>query len=348
MKIAIVGAGALGGYVGGHLSKFGRDVTLIDPWPEHVEAMRNEGLTLGGLTEPENFTVKVNALHLTELQQVAKSAPFDVAFVSTKSYDTVWATTMIQQYLAPDAFVVSLQNSINEERIAGVVGWGKTVGCIASTIAVELFAPGKINRNVQLGGDRYTTFRVGEVHGNTTPRVERIAEMLREVDSVRVTNNLWGERWTKLVINSMRNPVAASPARGGNANDRDELTRRLAIRLAGESIKGGLAHGYELENVYKMAPEQVMAARYGDEAAMTECEAIMLEGTNFRNDEQRPSMGQDMMKGRRTEIDYITGLVVEKAQERGIDVPCNDAILEVVKRVERGEIEAGPELVAHI
>ncbi|MBN9266689.1 MAG: NAD-binding protein, partial [Hyphomicrobium sp.] len=66
-RIAIVGAGALGGHVGGYLVKAGQDVTLIDAWPEHVEAMRRDGLTLRGQTGPENFTVPVNAIHITDL-----------------------------------------------------------------------------------------------------------------------------------------------------------------------------------------------------------------------------------------------------------------------------------------
>lgn len=123
-NIAIVGAGALGGHVGGYLTRNGERVTFIDPWPEHVETMRRDGLTLRGQSAPENYTVPVKALHITELQSVVKAAPFDIAFVAMKSYDTVWAAHMIKPYLAPDGFVVSLQNGINEERIASVVGWG--------------------------------------------------------------------------------------------------------------------------------------------------------------------------------------------------------------------------------
>ena len=74
-RIAIVGAGAVGAHVGGYLQREGHAPTLIDIWPEHVETMRTEGLTLEGMTEPECFTIKMNALHVTELQQVAKSDP---------------------------------------------------------------------------------------------------------------------------------------------------------------------------------------------------------------------------------------------------------------------------------
>ena len=347
-NIAIVGAGALGGHVGGYLMRNGERITLIDPWPEHVETMRRDGLTLRGQTAPENFNVKVKAIHLTQLQDTIKSEPFDIAFVAMKSYDTIWATEMIRPYLAPDGFVVSLQNSINEERIASVVGWGKTIGCIAATIAVELVKPGLVQRNVALGGEKRLIFRVGEPHGRITPRVEEIASMLACCDSARATDNLWGERFSKLIVNAMRNPVSAATGRGGNANDRDPVTRLLAIRIAAEGVKVGLAHGYKLEDVYKMDPLRVKAAGDGDKAALADCEALLLENTKFRNDDQRPSMGQDIQKGRRTEIDYINGLVVQKAREMNIATPANDGIIAAVRKIERGQAKPSPELVAGI
>ncbi len=70
----------------------GHDVTLIDPWPAHVEAIRANGMNLYGMTEAERRTVQVNAMHITELQQLAKQRPIDIAFISVKSYDTIWAT----------------------------------------------------------------------------------------------------------------------------------------------------------------------------------------------------------------------------------------------------------------
>src|SRR6202453_769764 len=126
-RIAVVGAGAVGGYVGASLAHAGHDVTLIDPWPDHVEAIRANGMNLYGMTEAERHTVKVNAIHLTEVQNLAKQRPIDIAFISVKSYDTIWATQMIRQYLAPDGIVVSMQNCVNEESVASVAGWGRTL-----------------------------------------------------------------------------------------------------------------------------------------------------------------------------------------------------------------------------
>ena len=226
-RIVFIGAGAIGGYVGGHMTRAGHDVTLIDAWPEHVERMRSHGLELSGITEAERHTVKVNAWHITEAQQLSRQRPIDIAFVCVKSYDTEWATLLLRQYLAPDGFMVSLQNCINEERIAGLVGWGRTTGCIASLIAAELYAPGRVKRTVPMGGERHTVFRVGEPHGRITPRLQEVAELLRSVDSAKATTNLWGERWSKLVVNSMRNGLSAATGLYGNQRDTSEGPRWL-------------------------------------------------------------------------------------------------------------------------
>jgi 2-dehydropantoate 2-reductase len=143
-KIAIVGAGAVGGYSGAHMVQAGEDVTFIDPWPAHVEHMRQHGLRVTHAMKEPEFTVPVRALHVTDAQQLAKEQPVDVAFVCMKSYDTAWATMLIRQYLAPDGYVVSLQNCMNEETIAGIVGWGKFTAAPPSTARRTLyFAPAR-------------------------------------------------------------------------------------------------------------------------------------------------------------------------------------------------------------
>jgi 2-dehydropantoate 2-reductase len=344
-KLAFMGAGAVGGYVGGHLARAGEDVTLIDPWPEHIWTIKTRGLQLEG-TQGEHL-VHPKALYLHEVQSLFKD-PVDIAFVCTKSYDTVWATEMISQYLVPGGFIVSLQNSINEERIAAVVGWGRVVGCIASSISVNAYKPGHVTRTVQPGGPGYTVFRVGEVHGRITPRVEELARMLTAVDSSKATPNLWGERWTKLVVNSMGNGVSAITGLGGKDMTLSPEIRQLSIQLAGEAIAVGQALGFELESIRGVDPNVVKAAAYGDRQAYEQVEAAMLKGLARMTDEGRPSTGQDMLKGRRTEIDFINGLVAEKGDEAGIPTPTHKALVEVVKEVERKQAEPDPGLVRRV
>ena len=226
-NIAIVGAGAVGGYAGAHMVQAGEDVTFIDPWPEHVEHMKQHGLRVTHAREVPEFTVPVRALHLTEAQQLAKETPVDIAFVCMKSYDTAWATMLIRQYLAPDGYVVSLQNCMNEETIAGIVGWGKTLGCIASSITVNLPEPGHIHRGAGKGGAAHTVFRTGEVHGRITERAEEVRRLVGLPTAPRSRNNLWGERWSKLVANVMQQRPVRLHRAAGRADRADRAAAAL-------------------------------------------------------------------------------------------------------------------------
>ena len=344
-RIVVVGAGAIGGYAGGHMTRAGHDVTLVDAWPEHVEYMRKHGIQISGLTEEERHSIPVNAIHVTDVQHFAKERPIDIAFVCVKSYDTEWATHLIKPYLAPDGFVVSLQNCINEERIAAIVGWGKTLGCIASLVAAELTKTGHVNRTVPMGGEKHIVYRVGEVHGRVTERATEVAELLRSADSSKVTTNLWGERWSKLVVNSMRNGLSAATGLSGNQRDLAEGPRGLSIRLGSEAIRVGQALGYQLEKMLGMDPETLARAGEGSKDALAEIVDTLVTNAKKRSDEQRPSMAQDMAKGRRTETDFINGYVAERGAYIGVPAPTHAKMNEVVKRVERGELPASAEVI---
>jgi 2-dehydropantoate 2-reductase len=346
-RIAIVGAGALGGYVGGTLAHLGHDVTLIDAWPEHIETIRARGLELDGVTAEERFVVKsAKTLHLTEVQSLAK-APVDVAMVAVKSYDTAWATMLIKPYLAPEGCVVSLQNCLNEETIAGVVGWGRTVGVVAALISVDMYEAGRIRRTVAKGGDQHTVFRIGEPHGRVTRRVEELAEWFRGVDSSKVTTNLWGERWSKLVQNGMGNGVTAATGLTSGACLRNDTIRRFQIKLGGEAIRVGQALGYPLEKVRGLEPERLALAAEGDAAALAEADAALIPkaGANPRADIQRPSMAQDILKGRRTEIEAMNGFIAARGATVGVPAPSHVKLTEIVTRVERGELKPSPALL---
>jgi 2-dehydropantoate 2-reductase len=318
-RIAIIGAGAVGGYAGAHMVQAGEDVTFVDMWPENVEVMRERGLRISHLKDVPEFTVPVRAIHLTELQHVSKERPFDIAFICTKSYDTAWATMMVQQYLAPGGYCVSLQNCMNEETIAGIVGWGRTLGAIASSITVDLCEPGHVRRAAGKSGASHTVFRVGEVHGRITERAQEIGRLTALADSTQVTSNLWGERWSKLVTNAMANGLSACTGLVSKEILLNDTLRRFTARVGSEAIRVGQALGYTLEEIHHIDPEVI--ARAGA---------------------HRPSMGQDMVKGRRTEIEFINGFIVDKAKAIGMATPANAALTDIVKRVEKGEIPADP------
>jgi 2-dehydropantoate 2-reductase len=341
-RIAIVGTGAVGGYAGAHMAQAGEEVVFIDFWPENVETMRRDGLRITHIKDVPEFRVPVRALHLTEVQSLARERPFDIAFVCVKSYDTAWATMLIRQYLAPQGFVVSLQNCMNEETVAGVVGWGRTLGAIASLITVDLCEPGHVRRAAGRSGEKHTVFRVGEVHGRTTPRAQEVARLLALSDSTKVTANLWGERWTKLVANAMANGLSACTGLITRDLLLDDRLRRFTARLGSEAIRIGQALGYTLEEIHHIAPEVIARAGEGDEEAARLYDARRLADAAGGGGAHRPSMGQDMEKGRRTEIEFLNGYIVDRGQEVGIAAPANAALTDIVRRVERGELRPDP------
>lgn len=345
-RIAIVGAGAVGGYFGAFMTRTGHDVTLIDAWPAHVEAMQAKGLGIEGMIEGDSLVQPVKAIHISDVQQISRERPVDIAMIATKSYDTVWATALIAPYLAPTGYVVSVQNCINEERIASVVGWSRTVGCVCARIASDLYEAGKIRRTTPRGRkDLLPVFRVGEVHGQTTRRVTELMEVVSAVDTVKITNNLWGERWSKLCVNAMRNPLSAASGLSGNDIDRNPVTRAFGIRLGGQAVRIGQALGYELEHIYNIEPEPLARASEGEPEAVEEANRILLEATKStaRSDLQRPSMAQDIGKGRKTEIDFINGVVAEKGRALGLPVDAHEKIIGLVKGIEQGTVKPSPD-----
>jgi 2-dehydropantoate 2-reductase len=347
-RIVIVGAGAVGGYSGAHMVRAGEDVTFIDPWPEHVEHIRRHGLRVTHAREVAEFTVPARALHVTDAQSLAKEKPVDIAFICMKSYDTGWAAMLIRQYLAPNGYVVSLQNCMNEETIAGVVGWGKTLGCIASSITVNLMEPGHIHRGAGKGGAAHTVYRAGEVHGRITARAEEVCRLVGTADSAKVTGNLWGERWSKLVANVMANGLSACTGLTSNELIGNEAIRRFSTRLGSEAIRVGQALGYALEDILHLPPETLARAGEGDAHAIEICDAQRIKDASRLSGEQRPSMGQDMVKGRRTEIEFLNGLVVREGEKLGLACRVNAALTDIVKRVERGELRPDPRHITEL
>ena len=334
-RIAIMGPGALGSFVGAHLVRDGEDVTFIDMWPEHVETMRKQGLRAS--SRYDDFTVPVQAMHLTDAQGITE--PFDYAFITVKSYDTEWATHFIKRYVRPEGYFISLQNCWNDPLIGSIVGEDRELGCIASNIEVALWEPGHVNRGGELGRDHgHVVFRVGELTGKATPRAESLAEKLNWVDAAYSTDNLPGERWSKLCQNGMGNAISAMSALGSQDMAQNPDCRRIRIHLAKEGAQVGLAQGLNVVDLVGKPAQFWADADVGD---------VFEELDDFLASRGGPvnwlaSMAQDVKKGRHSEIDYMNGLICQKGREVGIPTPFNDAIVEAMHGIDDGSIKPDP------
>ena len=335
-KILFVGAGAIGSYIGAFLSRAGHDVTLVDPWAEQVEMIRKKGISVTGPHDP--FEAHPKAVHLGESQRMPRD--FDLAFVAMKVYDTAWAAQLALRHLAPNGFIVASENCWPDPIVASVAGASRSLGLIMSKIGVAVWKPGQVERGAEKGqGTGHDVFRVGEHDGRVTPRAKELAEILSVVDGALVTENLWGERWSKLCANAMGNPVQGMSTLGSFDIASSEVGRAITIHLASESARVGLALGYRIPKFNGNTAEQWAAADRRDVYEALD-KQLTPTGTGGRN--WRASMGQDVTKGRPTEIDYMNGHVVARGRECGVATPVSVATVEMVREIDAGTRKPEP------
>ncbi len=336
-KLLFVGAGAIGSYLGAFLSRAGHDVTLVDPWADQVETIRERGISVTGPHEP--FEARPSAVHLHEAARLDHD--YEIAFVAMKVYDTPWATQLALRHLAPDGYVVAAQNCWPDPMVAAIAGASRAVGLVMSKIGVALWKPGQVERGLEKGQSKgHDVFRVGEHDGRVTPRATALAAMLSVIDGAQVTDNLWGERWAKLCANAMGNPVQAMSGLGSLEIASSEGGRTITIHLAAESARVGLALGYRVPKFNGAEAAEWAAA---DRPEAYEALDRMLTPASGRPVNWRASMAQDVAKGRPTEIDHMNGSVVARGRARGVPTPVSEAVVEVMHEVDARTRKPAPE-----
>ena len=321
-RIALLGTGAIGSSIGADLTVAGHDVVLIDQWPAHVEVMKTRGLKI---TMPgEELSTPVQAIHLCELRALHQQ--FDIVFLTAKSYDTRWMVHLIEPYLKTDGMLVSIQNSLNDEWIAPIVGFNRDIAS-AIELSAKMFEPGLIKRNT----DRvHTWLALGELHGRVTPRLQEVAKILRAIGVIEITTNIWGTKWTKLVVNCMFMALC------GILNLLDwEVTKnpnlfKLCINLGKEAMQVGTTLGYKLEPLFGVSAEDFLGA--ADEVLEKNLRTLL---SNVGK-ESLNCILQDHIKGRRSEVEYLNGLVAKKGSDAKIPTPLNEAVNSLTTQIEQG------------
>ena len=325
-QIVVLGTGGIGSCIGADLTKAGHHVLLIDQWPAHVEAMKEQGLhvTMRG----EEWQVPVQAAHLCELATLKQQ--FDIVFLTVKSYDTSWMVEFIKPYLKSDGFIVSTQNSLNDEWVAPLIGYGRDIGC-AFELSAEVFQPGVVKRNTD-----YTTTRfvLGELHGRITPRLQETAEILSAVGHIELSTNIWGAKWSKLILNCMTMSLCTiSGLRSWELLQNPKYVA-YAVQLGRETVNVGTALGYVLEPLGGLLQAKDFSCPSDEEL-----QTMILNLSSDVGKGARTAMLQDQTKGRRTEVDYLNGLVARKGREANVPTPLNDNVTALVKQIEQGHLQ---------
>jgi 2-dehydropantoate 2-reductase len=311
MKIAILGAGAMGSAIGAQLARAGNDPTLIDIRPDVVEAIQRHGLKI------QNKAGEIRAQPIRAVTSPAQATgPVDLLLVFVKCYHTVEAVTAAQCLLGLESVVLSLQNGWgNGPGIAAIVGPARVVLGVCYHSATVL-GPGHVLHAGQ--GKTY----LGELDGTMTSRVGAIAQVFQKAGiDAEPSARVLQEIWSKLALN-----VATLPTQS-------------TIRLTAE----------KLPNTPEM--RDLMRALLHEVVAVAQAQAIPLDFTERWNaildllgrlaPNTKGSMLQDVENGRRTEIDVMCGAVAEAGQRLSVATPYNNAMLWLVKALEANYQKGG-------
>jgi 2-dehydropantoate 2-reductase len=298
-KVAVVGAGAVGGYFGGMLARAGAPAVMIGR-PAFVDAVKQTGLALHTLTF--NETIRVEAS--TELE-AARGA--DIVLFCVKTTDTAETSRALKPLLAPDAIVVSMQNGVdNVEQIGAASG----IEAVRSVVYVAASVP-------QPG----TVKHVGRgdlVVGPRDPRTERVAALFERAGvGCKISDNIEGELWTKLVWNCALNAISAlGRAKYGQIAASDDA-RKVVETVVYEVL--AVARAAKIQPPGLEDPKAALAGAFKIATQMADAVS---------------STGQDMMRGKRTEIDSLNGYISRRGAELGVPTPVNHALYALVKLAE--------------
>jgi 2-dehydropantoate 2-reductase len=327
-RVAVVGTGANGAAVGADLTRAGLDVTYIEQWPAHVEAIRARGIRID---MPEaSVTTPIRAFHLCEVATLREE--FDVVLIGMKAYDTRWACELIKPLVSSDGLVVGLQNGMTIDAVASIVGPERTLGAVIE-IAANMFDPGVVERQTPPAG---TWFSVGAYDETTRGREIEVTDLLRHAGTVEISSDIRSSKWMKLVANAaevlpsaiLNLPLAEAIAVPGMREVMDAAGR--------EALRTALDLGHRIVPMFgRTQIEATDPEQYG--VALLDA---VLAGWTLPT--TKVASLQDWMKGRRAEVDDINGVVVREQARLGGSAPVNKRIVELAYRIERGELAADP------
>jgi 2-dehydropantoate 2-reductase len=294
MRIVVVGAGGTGGYFGGLLARAGEDVTFIARGAQ-LKALRTRGLTLESRLAG-TFTIPVQAT-----DDPSEIGPVDLILFCVKTYDVDAAAESIRPLIHPDTMLLSLQNGIgNEERIAQAAGHDSGIGAVAYIVST-IKAPGVV---AQTAGPGKIVF--GELDGGTSPRTERLHDMLQRAGIVAELHpNVHVVIWQKFLFICAFSGVTA-------------VTRVPIGTILADPVTQDLFRGTseEVEAVARAGGIDLPADCV--EQAMTHAASVEPWGSS--------SLYRDLVGGQRLELESLNGEVVRRGSEHGVETPLNFAI----------------------
>jgi 2-dehydropantoate 2-reductase len=329
VNICIIGAGGLGSLIGGRLAEAGVDVTLVAR-PAHVDAIRMQGLHITGLRGDSTVTEHLHAV--THPDQAA--GEFDYAILLVKAKDTESTLAQAARLRERTAVALSLQNTVvKENQLAAWLGEDRVIGA-STTEAGTLVEPGVV-RHVATAP---TACYFGELSGGSSPRVETLVAVMNEAGIASdAADDIAHVEWEKLLQISVVAGWSASifGALGGSMAE-GLVVREAAehyVQLATELFAVYRAMGFEPRDFF--APFSQFQ-RFGSSTFEERVDQVMELGSGMRAQGfvGRPSLHDDLLRGRETEVDYSIGAYLDEAEKYDTGVPTVRAAYRIIKSLE--------------
>jgi len=317
MRVCCVGAGAIGGTVAARLTRAGVTVHVIDANPEHVRRLQDPGLRLRSVDGDDVIPLPA---HTPEAAARLVSA-CDLVLLAVRSQATRAALAPLTGRLGASCDVVSLQNGLNEETIAELVGEERTIGCVVG-FGATWNAPGDVE--VTSTGDLV----IGRLDGTVDERLRAAGELLARAFPTRTTENIRGALWGKMLVNSVTVLGALGGLLFGELIDWNAV---VLAQLVAEGVDVAAAERVELEPVFGLVPAPLIAGR-GAGWHETMSRALVAVGPHFAR--IKSVTWRDFELGRASEIDAVTGEIVRRGRLRGVATPLNAAALGMLNEIE--------------
>ena len=323
MRVSIYGAGSLGTILGAFISKAGAKIELINRNKAHVEALQTKGAQVVGTME---FTQPVVAYTPAEMSGV-----YDIIFLMTKQQHNSEVVAMLRPFLAEDGVLVTFQNGLPEVQIAEVLGENRVLGCTVAWGAT-LQSPGVCELT---SAPDALSFSLGSISAERNKHFDKVKELLELMGSVDVEENFLGTRWSKLLINAAFSGMSAvlGCTFGEAAGPKD--SRRIVQALIKECIDVCQAGGIRIEPV--QGKDIVKLLNYTNPLKRA-FSFFIIPIAIRKHAKLKASMLQDLEKGKLTEVDAINGAVSATGRKVGCPTPMNDRVVEIIHRIEQGEL----------
>lgn len=328
MKIILVGAGSIGGTTAVMLKEKGHDIEIVESNAQRAEKIRTEGLSLTGALGNHNqkFTVYTSIDELTQT--------YDVCIIATKYFSLAAVAEKMLPHVKKDGIFMSMQNGICTKILSDVVGVDKAAGCMIG-FGATMLPNGDVN--VTSGGE----LKIGRVNGVVDEKINALAEVYKALLPTKVVNNIDAQLYSKLIINSCINSIAALTGECVGVMLSEDRAKSIFLQIAREATYVSKKMGLKVPPYAKVLNYNLLLISDADWFNAVAKLLVAIVGKKFGD--VRPSTLQSLDRGEITEIDIFNGYIVKMGKEYGVPTPVNEQIYNFIKKIEKGEEKSSME-----